>query len=259
MSVNIGGIVPLSTVDWHGKSSVVLFLNGCPFRCGYCHNYNLLAQNCPTELSRVKKRILESKPFISSVVFLGGEPLMQGDAVEEIAVFAKENGLFVGIHTNGFYPDAVKNLIDKNLADKFFIDIKAPFEQEIYGKTIGVISGSIFEKMIPNIQKTLEIVDKSSVDLEIKTTVFPKVVGTKEQIDSISKWINENILQKQKMTYVLQQGKGGNSNDPVFREMTFLSPEEMDELAEIALKNLKDATVVTQTDEEGRVIKTFPK
>lgn len=255
MSANIGGIVPLSTVDWHGKSAIVIFFNGCPFRCGYCHNFNLLTQNCPVEIAHVQKRILESKPFISSVVLLGGEPLMQGDAVEEIASFAKEKGLFVGIHTNGFYPKTVQNLIDKNLTDKFFIDIKAPFDQETYGKTVGVVSGPIFEKMIPNIQKTIEIVDNSSVELEIKTTVFPNFIGTKEQIDSISKWMNENIHQKQKLTYVLQQGKGGNSNDPVFQEMTFLSPEEMDELAEIALKNLIDAAVITQTDEEGRVIK----
>ena len=34
----IGGVVPFSTVDWPGKLAAVLFVAGCPWRCGYCHN-----------------------------------------------------------------------------------------------------------------------------------------------------------------------------------------------------------------------------
>ncbi|MDR0767352.1 MAG: anaerobic ribonucleoside-triphosphate reductase activating protein [Methanosarcinales archaeon] len=276
MNANVGGIVPLSTVDWRGRSAVTVFLNGCPFRCGYCHNYDLLTKVNPTDLELVKKRILESKPYVSAVVFLGGEPLMQEDAVLEIAAFAKENGLFVGIHTNGFYPEAAASLIEKGLADKFFIDIKAPLENEIYNKTVGIQDekqkmkreslGAALrvdrsfgpvknEKIIERLQKTIQIVDESLSELEIKTTVFPECVGTKEQIAEISKWMNENIKQKEKLTYVLQQGKGVNSNDPVFQKMTFLSPEEMDRLAEIALENLEKTMVFTQTDENGRVEK----
>lgn len=250
MNANVGGVVPLSTVDWHGKSAAVIFLNGCPFHCSYCHNYNLLTKSNPTDLELVKKRITESKPFISSVVFLGGEPLMQSSAVIEIASFAKENHLLVGIHTNGFYPEAVSSLIEKNLADKFFVDIKAPFDDS-YEKTVGIQSGNV----ISNIQKTIQIIDESPSELEIKTTVFPAVVGTKTDIEKISEWMNKNIKNKTKLTYVLQQGKGGNSNDPVFQKMTFLSPEEMDILADIALTNLNGGTIFTQTDEEGRVEK----
>ncbi|WNY27860.1 7-carboxy-7-deazaguanine synthase [Methanimicrococcus stummii] len=251
MNANVGGVVPLSTVDWHGKSSVVVFLNGCPFRCGYCHNYDLLTKSNPTDLELVKKRISESKPYVSAVVFLGGEPLMQEDAVLEIAAFAKENNLLVGIHTNGYYPDVMASLIEKNLADKFFVDIKAPLDLEIYEKTVGAYSDDI----VSNIQKTIQIIDESPAALEIKTTTFPELVGTKDQIAAISKQLNEKIRQKEKLTYVLQQGKGGNSNDPIFQKMTFLSPEEMDELAEIALLNLKNTPVFTQTDENGRVLK----
>ncbi len=251
MNANVGGVVPLSTVDWHGKSAAVVFLNGCPFRCGYCHNFDLLTKSNPTDLELVKKRIAESKPFISAVVFLGGEPLMQGDAVKEIAVFVKENGLKVGIHTNGYYPETVRSLIEKNLADKFFIDIKAPFEKEIYNKTVGIQA----ENAIERIQKTIQIIDESPAELEIKTTVFPERVGTRDQIAEISEWMNDNIKQKTKLTYVLQQGRGGNSNDPIFQKMTFLSPEEMNELAKTALENLKNTVVITQTDEDGRVVK----
>ncbi|MCL2549384.1 MAG: anaerobic ribonucleoside-triphosphate reductase activating protein [Methanimicrococcus sp.] len=251
MQANIGGIVPLSTVDWHGRSSLVIFFNGCPFHCGYCHNYSLLNGSNPVDLEWVQKRIMESKPFISAVVFLGGEPLLQAEAVEKIAGFVKTNGLRVGIHTNGFYPQAVSNLINKGLADKFFIDIKAPLTRLSYEKVIGVSSSSAAS----NIGESVRIVDQSPLDLEVKTIVFPDILGSKEDIRMIAQWLNDNITQKQKLTYVLGQGKGQNSNDPVFRKMSFLSPAEMDELAKTALRYLEGATVVTQTDEEGRVEK----
>lgn len=250
MNANVGGVVPLSTVDWHGKSAAVIFLNGCPFRCGYCHNYDLLEKSNPTDLELVKKRVAESKPFISAVVFLGGEPLMQGEAVSEIAEFAKEQGLQIGIHTNGFYPKTVAALIENKLADKFFVDIKASFDKS-YEKTVGIQSNAV----ISNIQKSIQIIDESPAELEIKTTVFPEIVGSKSDIDNISKWMNKNIKNKSKLTYILQQGKGGNSKDPAFQKMSFLSPEEMDILANAALENLDGGIVFTQTDEDGRVEK----
>ncbi|MCL2862889.1 MAG: anaerobic ribonucleoside-triphosphate reductase activating protein [Methanimicrococcus sp.] len=249
MQANIGGIVPLSTVDWHGRSAVVIFFEGCPFRCGYCHNHHLLDAAHPVDSERVQKRILESKPFVSAVVFSGGEPLLQAAAVEEIAAFSKANDLRVGIHTNGFYPEAVSDLINKGLADKFFIDIKAPLTLPSHEKVIGFSSPTA----APNIAESIKIVDSSSLELEVKTTVFPDIAGSKEDIRLIAKWLSGNVLQKQKMTYVLQQGKGQNTNDSAFQEMAFLSPAEMDELAKTTLQNLEGAAVFTQTDEEGRV------
>ena len=250
MIANIGGIIPLSTVDWHGRSSVVIFFNGCPFRCGYCHNYDLLTQSNPVDLESVKKKITDSEPYVSAVVLLGGEPLLQCEAVVEISKFAKEKNLLIGIHTNGFYPEAVDFLIKNNLADKFFVDIKTPFDEAAYQNTVGFVS----KKIISNIQKTIEFIDKSSSDLEIKTTVFPESVGSEADIDSIAAWIQENVSEKQKLTYVLQQGKGKNSNDPIFQKMSFLSPSEMERLADIALNRLNDVPLIIQTDEEGRVV-----
>jgi anaerobic ribonucleoside-triphosphate reductase activating protein len=252
MIANIGGIVPLSTVDWHGRSSVVVFFNGCPFRCRYCHNYDLLTKSNPVDLESVKKRISGSKPYVSAVVFLGGEPLLQYEAVAEISKFAKEQNLLVGIHTNGFYPEAVEFLIQNNLADKFFVDVKAPFDKAAYQNTVGFVS----DQILSNIQKTIRLVDASSCDLELKTTVFPESVGSETDIASIASWIHANVSNKQKLTYVLQQGKGKNSNDPIFQEMSYLSPNEMKHLADIAVSRLTDAAVIIQTDEEGRSIVT---
>jgi pyruvate formate lyase activating enzyme len=249
MNVNFGGIIPLSTIDWHGHSSVVIFLNGCPFRCSYCHNYDLLEKSNPYDSEMIKKRILESKPFISSVVFLGGEPLLQNEAVEELASFAKSQKLLVGIHTNGFYPEAVSSLIQKNLADHFFIDIKAPFDADIYEKSIQIPAG----QAILNIQKSLQIVDQSPIGLEIKTTVFPKMIGSEDDIRKISKWIQDHLVQKQKIKYVLQQGQGQKSKNPDFQKMPFLSLQELEYLADAALEYLTDISIFMRTEEYGQI------
>ena len=41
MKVNLGGIIPLSTVDWTGRAALVVFLRGCPLRCPHCQNRDL--------------------------------------------------------------------------------------------------------------------------------------------------------------------------------------------------------------------------
>ncbi|MCL2142148.1 MAG: anaerobic ribonucleoside-triphosphate reductase activating protein [Methanimicrococcus sp.] len=249
MNVNFGGIIPLSTVDWHGHSSIVIFLNGCPFNCSYCHNYDLLKKSNSFDSEMIKKRILESKPFISSVVFLGGEPLLQIEAVEELASFAKSQNLLVGVHTNGFYPEAVLSLIQKNLADQFFIDIKAPFEVDFYETVIQVPA----DQAILNIQKSLQIVDQSPIGLEIKTTVFPEIIGSADDIRKISKWIHDHLVQKQKIKFVLQQGQSQNSNNPVFQKMPFLSLQDLEYLADAALEYLVDIPVFIRTQEYGQI------
>jgi len=43
VSVNLGDIVPVSTIDWRGKTAMVIFLRGCPLNCIYCQNAQILA------------------------------------------------------------------------------------------------------------------------------------------------------------------------------------------------------------------------
>jgi len=39
--INLGGVVPLSTVDWPGRAATVVFLRGCPLNCPHCHNRSI--------------------------------------------------------------------------------------------------------------------------------------------------------------------------------------------------------------------------
>jgi pyruvate-formate lyase-activating enzyme len=41
-TIPVAGVVPLTTVDYPGRLALVVFTQGCPWRCGYCHNTDLL-------------------------------------------------------------------------------------------------------------------------------------------------------------------------------------------------------------------------
>lgn len=90
----------------------------------------MLVESNIVDVSVLEAAIKKSKPFVSSMVLSGGEPLMQKKACMHLARFAKDNGLLVGIHTCGFYPEVIAEMIDEGLADKFFIDVKAPLDRK---------------------------------------------------------------------------------------------------------------------------------
>ena len=45
--LRIGGITPLTSIDFPGRLAAVLYCQGCPWRCGYCHNPELLDATTP--------------------------------------------------------------------------------------------------------------------------------------------------------------------------------------------------------------------
>ena len=124
MQVNFNKIEQISTIDYPGKSACVVFFNGCPWRCGYCHNKQTWTDINMVDVGYVKDQIKSCLPFISSVVFSGGDPTMQIEPLRELCKYSKSLNLFVGIETNGYNPWGMEDI--KSFVDVFFVDIKAP-------------------------------------------------------------------------------------------------------------------------------------
>jgi pyruvate formate lyase activating enzyme len=72
--MNFGGFVPLSTVDWRGRSACTVFFRGCPVRCTYCQNSAILNGNDERDLDEILDLIKGSLLAISGVVFSGENP-----------------------------------------------------------------------------------------------------------------------------------------------------------------------------------------
>ena len=180
----VGGIVSLTTVDYPGHLSVVVFCQGCPWRCKYCHNKHLrpLTSNEGLPWEDVVELIKTRKNFIDSVVFSGGEPLVQNDlqhAIEEI----KSLNLLVGLHTSGSIPERFAKIVQ--LVNWVGLDVKAPFQNYEIITNIKQSGTSASE--------SLDILLASGVSYEVRITLDP--VLSIDDIGDILKELYERGVQ----------------------------------------------------------------
>ena len=106
----------------------VLFLQGCPLRCLFCHNPDSWRPDAGQEIGSVDvvQDILRYRHFIrrGGVTLSGGEPLMQPDFCASILEGCRENGLHTALDTSGGVPLlACRKAVDA--ADMLLLDIKA--------------------------------------------------------------------------------------------------------------------------------------
>ncbi len=133
MTGKIHSFETFGTVDGPGTRFVV-FLQGCPMRCKYCHNPDTWDVTGGKEYSveEVMARYDQNKEFYKSggITVTGGEPLLQTDFVTELLKTAKARGIHTCIDTSGitFNPDSDKSMaaMDElmNYTDLIMLDIK---------------------------------------------------------------------------------------------------------------------------------------
>ena len=195
MQAYIGDIIPLSEKDLPNKVCTKILFAGCDFCCPYCYSKDILdfREEFLKDLKEVKNEIIKNSGPINAVIFSGGEPCLQRQALLTLARFAKKHGLSVGIETNGSKPYSIKSLINENLLDFISLDIKAPLKKDIFDNTTK--SGTFFkttEEIIGNIRQTLKLLkeNQNKIQIEIRTTVVPGLIFRKEDILEIAKEIN---------------------------------------------------------------------
>lgn len=236
IKVNFGNIIPISTIDWHGRCASVVFFGGCNFRCPYCQNHKIVNKVDLRNVDTIQKEICQSIDFISAIVISGGEPTIQADALLYLSKFSKEQGLFVGIETNGYYPHIIRKLAKKNLIDKIFLDVKAnPLDDDKYRK----ITGGIVDAN----RQVIKSLGIENVDIEVRTTIFRSTV---DDVLFIAKYLKENGYD----TYVLQQGIPENAPNEEIRKESRFTKKEMDIIA----KNTSLSTGIKIKIVEGKYI-----
>jgi len=216
MKVNLGGIVPLSTLDWTGVAAAVIFMRSCPLRCPHCHNWQLQSGESFEDLAEITKKIDGARPFISAVILSGGEPLVQLRAARAIAEHAKEAGLKVGIETSGRYPDRLAALLDEGLVDMVFLDVKEVLRDPEYAAATGR------KGVAPRVRESLDLCLEAKVPLEVRTTVFPNMPSL-DRLLEIGKFLSELGMG----SFTIQQGLPSDCEapfDPVpIKLLTYIS------------------------------------
>ena len=232
----IGGTV-ISSVEFHGNMSLVIFMSKCPLACRYCHNVELLEDNTEWSFEKVKEEIDSSADFLDAIVISGGEPLVQTDAVIEILKYVREIGLKTKLDTSGIYPDKLKEILDLDLLDFISLDVKTVFSK--YRKVTGANVGF-------NVKKSMELINEyPNVHLEARTTYVPTLVSKKD-IHNIVDEIEADI-------YTIQQFRNKNVLDPALEKVENPNPHDLIKLAE-EIKPYFDGQVKVKTSEFGEQI-----
>lgn len=133
---NIHSLESCGTVDGPGIRFVV-FTQGCPMRCKYCHNPDSwnLTENKKMSVDEILDKYEGVKEFLRNggLTVTGGEPLLQIDFVTELFKQAKEKGIHTALDTSGvlFNRDNTEK-IDKLLkyTDLVLLDIKHINDEE---------------------------------------------------------------------------------------------------------------------------------
>ena len=191
--LNIGDIEKFSLVDWPGKMAVVVFLQGCPWRCPFCYNQSLQSAQIKglATFDNLLNLLEHRKGMIDAVVFSGGEPLMQ-DNLPQAMDKVRAMGFAIGLHTGGFRPEMLQNVLNK--VDWVGFDIKAPLNEMHYKKATGNIAE------VAKIKESLQMLIESGINFECRTTCDPRLLD----IDDIYK-IGDELANLGVKEYYLQK------------------------------------------------------
>lgn len=182
----IGGLQKTSLLDFPGKICAIVFTAGCNFRCGYCHNPELI-----NSIAVVKEDIFDFLKTrigkLDGVVITGGEPCLQKDLPKYIKQI-KSLGFSVKLDTNGSFPEMIERVLPD--LDYAAMDIKAPLEK--YSDITNVPVDT------DNILKSIKLLQNSNINYEFRTTVLNSQLTFDDfrKIGRLIKGSKKYILQK---------------------------------------------------------------
>lgn len=210
--IQIGGLVSFTTIDYPGKLAAVLFLTGCPLRCAYCSNPNLLnVRDGEYDPEKVFDWLKSRVGKLEAVVFSGGEALMQGDALIDYMRRVRDLGFAIGLHTNGFYPDTLARAAD--VVDWIGLDYKATRNK--YGELAG--QNIAHDHMI----RSLEIWQSTGKDYEVRTTCDPRFVTKMDLMEIANDLHNRGVKKFAVQKYIPHFEDATHNTSPQQRDQFF--------------------------------------
>ncbi len=227
----IKGLQKTSLVDFPPYISCTVFISCCNFRCGFCHNKDLVDDS--PELKEIKEsEILEfldlRKKILDGVCITGGEPTLYPD-IKGVISKIKEKGFKVKLDTNGSNPLILKELIDSRLIDYIAMDIKNSMQR--YSETCCVSVD------IDKIKDSIDLIKNSDIGYEFRSTLVPRL-HSKEDVDKIGSWL------KGSKRFVIQNFRANNNViDDKYKGINGFSRENLMKFKEILMKYIDEVEV----------------
>ncbi len=192
MKGRIHSLESFGTVDGPGVRFVV-FVQGCPMRCAYCHNPDTWEMNAGTEMepSYIIEQYERNKSFYrgGGITVTGGEPLMQVDFLIELFTLAKEKDIHTCLDTSGIAyrkdgnPEWLKKLDHlMTLTDLVMLDIKHIDPQKHMELT---------EQPNEGILAFVEYLAEKNVDMWIRHVVVPTITDDDVYLEQLGYFIGQ--------------------------------------------------------------------
>jgi pyruvate formate lyase activating enzyme len=182
---NIHSFQSLGAVDGPGLRSI-LFLQGCPLRCVYCHNPDTWALETADTLhwsvEETVGKILRYRPyhgFEGGVTVSGGEPLLQATFVSSLFQSLRQEGIHTALDTSGIGDPNGADLVLPH-TDLVLCDLKFSNETDYRS-----FCGGELDSVIKFLHKTKEY----GISLWIRHVVVPGFTdseGSKKEIERIA-------------------------------------------------------------------------
>jgi len=220
--LRIAGWVKTTLIDYPGKIASTLFLEGCNFRCPYCHNPQLVSLPSTAVYLKTEEILGHFSTFsrlLEGVCLSGGEPLLQKGLLPFCRNLVKL-GLKLKLDTNGSLPEHLELLLGQNLLDYAAVDVKGP-----PGK-LGVITRSRLNEgeLTRALESTVRLLKEYGVSFELRTTVVPGLLEP-DDLHRLAEWM------RGAPRLVLQQFRPGKTLDPVYQDVLPYPPQFLRELA----------------------------
>lgn len=211
--MQFGGFEKFTLIDYPGKVACMVYTMGCPFRCPYCHNPELVDETCTTTIdeSDVLAFLDTRKGMLDGIVITGGEPSMHGEKLRSFMREVKKRKFLIKLDSNGVDPMFLKNVIDEKLVDYIAMDIKSPLAKysQLVSRPVDVEA----------IKKSIEIIKDSGIEYEFRTTVVKSMLSF-DDIEIIGKEIHGA------KTYYLQKFIPSKILNPQFLRKATYSDDE---------------------------------
>lgn len=182
--MRLGGLQKLTLLDFPGHVACTVFLQGCNFRCPFCHNSPLIRGTDIFSRGEFFSFLEKRKGLLDGVAVTGGEPLLSPDLPSFLSEI-KALGYPVKLDTNGSFPERLEALIKDGLVDYVAMDIKnAP---EKYAFTAGA------DGFLSAVERSASFLMGGSLPYEFRTTVVAEH-HTTEDFHKIGQWLQGAAL-----------------------------------------------------------------
>lgn len=189
MQGRIHSLESFGTVDGPGVRFVV-FVQGCPMRCAYCHNPDTWSMTGGTmmEPSEIIEQYERNVSFYKGggITVTGGEPLMQVDFLIDLFKLAKEKNIHTCIDSSGiaYNPDntVLVQKLDElmTLTDLVMLDIK---------HIDNIKHKELTSQPNENILKFAEYLSEKNVDIWIRHVVVPGITDDEKYLFDLGYFI----------------------------------------------------------------------